>query len=460
MKTIRAYSLKAFANATLKTALAAFLFGAAAQMPHSALARDSIYKDLDLLGEVLETVRRDYVEPVEDKDMVEAAVRGILSSLDPHSAYLDKKTYQNMQVYTRGEFGGLGLEVTMEKGFVKVVAPIEGTPAARAGMLAGDIITHLDGKSIQGLSLNKAVERMRGKPKTPIILTVRRVGAAKLLKVRIVRDIITITPVRARAEGNVGYLRITTFSERTTEALQSALRDIKGKIDNPIGYILDLRNNPGGLLDQSVNVSDIFLSGGEIVSTRGRGRRQVERYNARSGDEIDNKPLIVLINGGSASASEIVAGALQDHRRATILGTLSFGKGSVQTIRPLGSGKGALRLTIARYYTPSGRKIQAKGVRPDIIVEQILSEEDKDRLGITGETDFRKHLDQNGETPRSGSASYVPIEKEKDTQLNYALQLLEDMQKETQNLRDSVITAKSADARISDAGMPDARIGK
>ncbi len=399
-------------------------------------ARDPIYRQLDLFGEVLETVRRDYVERVEDEKLMEAAVKGVLSSLDPHSAYLDAKTFENMQIYTRGEFGGLGLEVTMEKGWVKVITPIAGTPAEKAGMRAGDFITHLDGKPIMGMDLMAAVETMRGKPGTSITLTVRREGKSGALEITIVRDIIRITPVRHSVEGDVGYLRITTFSERAASTLRGAISKIDGEIRNPIGYILDLRNNPGGLLDQAVSVTDTFLSGGEIVSTRGRDRRKIERYNARAGDYINGKPLIILINGGSASASEIVAGALQDHRRATVLGTLSFGKGSVQTIRPLSHGHGAIRITTARYYTPSGKKIQAAGVKPDLIVHQAPPEGEKSSgtMGVVGETDLRKHLDSPGSEQRSGSASYVPADKTKDTQLNHALRLLREMRKNSRAL--------------------------
>ncbi len=426
-------SLIAAASSTL-----AIVFGVLLYLDRSPAARASdaeIYRYFDLFGEVFETVRADYVEPTDDVALIKAAIKGMLSSLDPHSAYLEPDNYRNMQIYTRGEFGGLGLEVTMDQGFVKVIAPIDETPAARAGMLAGDIITHLDGESIQGLTLSEAVEKMRGKKGTAIVLTVRREGADKALKVRIVRAVIKLRSVSARREGRVGYLRVTTFNDQAARALRREIGKLQSERGGVIGYILDLRNNPGGLLDQAVAVADIFLEGGEIVSTRQRDGRAGERYNARRGDLTQGRPVIVLINGGSASASEIVAGALQDQRRAVILGTLSFGKGSVQTIKSLGGDNGALRLTTARYYTPSGQRIQAVGVEPDIVVEQVLTEEEKDKLGITGETDLRGYLDGGesgaggGGKTRSGSASYIPPERDRDAQLNYALELLRGMDK-------------------------------
>ena len=327
------------------------------------------YRMLELFGNVFERVRKDYVEEKSDEELIEAAITGMLTHLDPHSAFLNKRRFRDMQVQTKGEFGGLGIEVTMEKGYVKVVSPIDDTPADRAGLKPGDLITHLNGEQIQGLTLSEAVTKMRGPIKTAIKLTIRR-GAKKPFDVSIVRDRIRIQSVRSRPEGKIGYIRISSFSEQTDKGLKRAVDKLKKKLgDELMGYILDLRNNPGGLLDQAVTVSDSFLDQGEIVSTRGRHEDTGQRFNATSGDLTDGKPLIVLINGGSASASEIVAGALQDHRRAIIVGTKTFGKGSVQTIIPLGRS-GAIKLTTQRYYTPSGRSIQAKGIDPDIEVAQ------------------------------------------------------------------------------------------
>lgn len=326
------------------------------------------YRQLSLLGDVFEKVRAQYVEEVSDEQLVEAAINGMLTSLDPHSSYLSPKSFQDMRVQTKGEFGGLGIEVTMENGYVKVVSPIDDTPASEAGLQPGDYITHLDGEAVLGLTLSEAVERMRGKVGTPIKLTIRR-AQEEPFDVDITRDIITIKSVRSRVIDDIGYIRITTFNEQTTVGLQEAVAEMKEELgDHLHGFVIDLRNNPGGLLDQAISVTDAFLERGEIVSTRGREEANASRVNATAGDITDGKPVVVLINGGSASASEIVAGALQDHRRAIILGTQSFGKGSVQTILPL-QGNAAMRLTTARYYTPSGRSIQAKGIEPDITVE-------------------------------------------------------------------------------------------
>jgi len=391
----------------------------------SAVAANSeIYRQLDLFGDVLERVRSDYVEKPDDTKLIESAINGMLSSLDPHSAFLNAKHFRDMQVQTRGEFGGLGIEVTMENGLVKVVAPIEDTPAARAGLQSGDLITHLDKEQIQGLTLQQAVEKMRGPVNTPIEITVVRKGVDEPLKIKIIRDVIRINPVKARAEDDVGYLRITTFNEKTADNLAKAIARLKKEIGPKLkGYVIDLRNNPGGLLDQAIAVTDAFLDKGAIVLTRGRNLEETQRSNAKEGDLTDGKKLAVLINGGSASASEIVAGALQDHNRATIIGTRSFGKGSVQTIIPLGTN-GAIRLTTARYYTPSGRSIQAKGIEPSIRVEQELPEELKKRAKNQqprGEASLRGHLKGEDEEEKSGSSSYVPRDKEKDTQLKFAL---------------------------------------
>lgn len=347
---------------------------AATQLSGPASAQQnerSTYEYLDLFGDIFERVRSQYVEEVDEAELIESAINGMLTSLDPHSSYLAPKSFEDMRVQTKGEFGGLGIEVTMEDGFVKVVAPIDDTPAAKAGMQAGDFITHLDGESVLGLTLSDAVERMRGKVGEELNITVVREGEDEPFDVTLVRDVIKIRAVRARLEGDIGVLRITTFNEQTYDNLKLGIEQVKEEIgDREItGYVIDLRNNPGGLLNQAISVSDAFLEKGEIVSTRGRDPQDSERHNAEPGDLTDGKPLVVLINQGSASASEIVAGALQDHRRAIILGAKSFGKGSVQTIMPL-SGQGAMRLTTARYYTPSGRSIQALGIEPDILVER------------------------------------------------------------------------------------------
>jgi len=326
------------------------------------------YRQLNLFGAVFERVRANYVEEVSEEKLFEAAINGMLSSLDPHSSYLNAKSYRDMQVQTRGEFGGLGIEVTMEGGLVKVVSPIDDTPAAKAGLQPGDLISHLDGEPVLGLTLSEAVEKMRGKVGSELTLTIRR-GEEDPFDVKLERATITIKSVRHRTIGDIGYVRITSFNEQSTSGLQEAVASIRKDLGDRLhGYVIDLRNNPGGLLDQAISVSDAFLERGEIVSTRGRDEENSSRANATPGDITDGAPLVVLINGGSASASEIVAGALQDQHRAIILGTQSFGKGSVQTIIPL-QGYGAMRLTTARYYTPSGRSIQAKGITPDIKVE-------------------------------------------------------------------------------------------
>lgn len=386
-----------------------------------------LYRQLDLFGEVLERVRLDYVDKPDDTQVIEAAINGMLSSLDPHSSYMSPKSYQDMSIQTRGEFGGLGIEVTMESNVVKVVAPMDDTPASKAGLQANDFITHLDNESIVGLTLDQAVEKMRGQVGTPIILTIVRKGREEPFEVKIVRDVIRVNPVKARAEGDVAYIKINTFNEQTHANLVKAVQTLKtGRTTEFKGYVIDLRNNPGGLLEQAINVTDDFLDRGAIVITKGRDNEETQRSQARLGDLTDGKKIVVLINGGSASASEIVAGALQDHKRAIIIGTRSFGKGSVQTIIPLGTN-GALRLTTARYYTPSNRSIQAKGIDPDIVVEQELPEELKGKPveKPRGEASLRGHL-RNGERPAeeketSGSASYVPPEADKDVQLQYAL---------------------------------------
>ena len=394
-----------------------------------AAAADT-YRQLSLFGDVFERVRADYVEKPDDSKLIESAINGMLAGLDPHSSYMDAKSFRDMQVQTRGEFGGLGIEVTMEDGLIKVVAPIDETPAAKAGVMANDIITHLDDEAVQGLTLNQAVDKMRGPVNTKIKLKIVRKGAEKPIDIAITRDVIRVRSVRSNLNGDdVVYIRVTQFNEQTTEGVRKAINDLTAQTGDKLkGFVVDLRNNPGGLLDQAISVSDAFLERGEIVSTRGRNAEETQRFNARAGDLTKTKPVIVLINGGSASASEIVAGALQDHKRATIIGTRSFGKGSVQTIIPLGSGNGALRLTTARYFTPSGRSIQAKGITPDIEVLQDVPEELKARTDTRGESSLRGHLKGEGQE-ETGSQSYIPPDAKNDKALNTALDLIRGIQK-------------------------------
>jgi carboxyl-terminal processing protease len=396
------------------------LDGARAQ----ATAADT-YRQLSLFGDVFERVRANYVERPDDSKLIESAINGMLTGLDPHSSYMDSKSFRELQVQTRGEFGGLGIEVTMEDGIIKVVAPIDETPAAKAGIMANDIITHLDDEPVQGLTLNQAVEKMRGPENSKIKLKIMRKGQEKPLDVSITRARIQVRSVRSRLEGDdVGFIRVTQFNEQTTGDLKKAINDLSTHAGDKLkAFVIDLRNNPGGLLDQAISVSDAFLEKGEIASTRSRNAEETQRFNARAGDLTKGKPLIVLINGGSASASEIVAGALQDHRRATVIGTRSFGKGSVQTIIPLGSGKGALRLTTARYFTPSGRSIQAKGISPDIEVLQEVPEELKSRTDTSAEASLRGHLKAEGDE-QTGSQSYIPPDPKDDKALHVALDLI------------------------------------
>ncbi len=384
------------------------------------------YRQLAIFGDIFERVRAQYVTPPDEQELVENAINGMLTSLDPHSSYLNPDAAQDMRVQTKGEFGGLGIQVTMEDELVKVVSPIDDTPAARAGVLSGDLISKIDGEDVRGMTLNDAVDKMRGKVNTSIELTILREGQTKPLQISIVRDIIQVKAVKHRVEGDIGYLKITSFTEKTTDDLQAAIAEIQSEIpeDELKGYVLDLRLNPGGLLDQAVNVSDAFLDRGEIVSTRGREPSDIARFTSQPGDLVDGKPVVVLINGGSASASEIVAGALKDHRRATVVGTRSFGKGSVQTIIPLGES-GALRLTTALYYTPSGESIQGTGITPDIMVEQPLPEELQGVDVSHGESELRGHIRGEGENEEgSGSIAYVPEDPAEDEQLKYALDLL------------------------------------
>jgi carboxyl-terminal processing protease len=382
------------------------------------------YKQLNLFGDVFALVRADYVDEVKDDTLVEGAINGMLTSLDPHSNYLNAKNFTDMKVQTRGEFGGLGIEVSMENGLVKVVSPIDDTPAAQAGLKPGDLITHLDGTQVQGLTLPEAVEKMRGPVSSDINLTIRREGREPF-DVKITRAIIKIKSVRSHLEDkNIGYIRITSFNEQTDVSLNNAMKSLKSQANNKlIGLVLDLRNNPGGLLDQAVAVSNAFLDKGEIVSTRGRRSDDAQRYNARPGDIAAGLPMVVLINGGSASASEIVAGALQDHHRAILLGTRSFGKGSVQTIIPL-AGHGAMRLTTARYYTPSGRSIQARGIDPDIVVEAAKIERPPAKDDKTASANKDDKAGKNDNTPEQSTIDPSLMGTPEDYQLARAVDML------------------------------------
>jgi len=398
---MRRFGLIAAAAATV------FVFTLRQDVGAATTNTNDTYKQLNLFGDVFEMVRANYVDDVSDDTLIEGAINGMLTSLDPHSNYLNAKNFTDMKVQTRGEFGGLGIEVSMENGLVKVVSPIDDTPAARAGLKPGDLITHLDGEAVQGMTLPEAVEKMRGPISSEISLTIRREGREPF-DVKLTRATIKIQSVRSHLEGeNIGYVRITTFNEQTDVGLNNAIKNLKQQANNKlIGVILDLRNNPGGLLDQAVAVSDAFLDKGEIVSTRGRRAEDAQRYNAHAGDIASGLPIVVLINGGSASASEIVAGALQDHHRAVLLGTRSFGKGSVQTIIPL-PGHGAMRLTTARYYTPSGRSIQAKGIDPDIVVEAAKIERASDKSGVKTAVSANGKKDDSGE-PAAEQSSVDP----------------------------------------------------
>ena len=391
-----------------------------------AAVGNDVYSQLNLFGEVFERVRADYVESPDDAKLIEGAINGMITSLDPHSRYMNDGAWHEMQDTTKGEFGGLGIEVTMEDGLVKVVAPIDGTPAAKAGIMSGDLITMIDNEAVQGLTLEQAVNKMKGPIDTKTKLTILRKGADAPINVSLTREIIHVRPVSYHTDGgNIGYIRISSFSEHTGDELKKAISDVAKQIPSQslAGYVLDLRNNPGGLLDQAVSVSSAFLARGEVVSTRGRKPEETQRFSAHGGDLTKGKPLVVLINGGSASASEIVAGALHDHKRATLIRTRSFGKGSVQTIIPLGSAHGALALTTARYFTPSGRSIQAQGILPDIEVLQDVPDELKGRMEIMGEASMRGHLSAEG-TEQTGSQSYVPPVEKDDKALAAAYNLL------------------------------------
>ncbi|MEE4188633.1 MAG: S41 family peptidase, partial [Roseobacter sp.] len=433
--------MKKFAMAAVGGTLAGVI--ATTQVTGPLLAQETakssnVYEQLELFGDIFERIRAQYVEEVDTGELIEAAIDGMLTSLDPHSSYLSPDDAAQMRVQTRGEFGGLGIEVTQEEGFVKVVSPIDGTPADEAGVEAGDFITHVDGESVLGLSLDEAVTMMRGPVGSEIIITLVREGEAEPFDVSIIRDTIKLTAVRTRTQGDTVVLRVTTFNDQTYANLEAGLNEqieAAGGIDEINGIVIDLRNNPGGLLTQAIRVSDAFLEKGEIVSTRGRQVQDGERFNATPGDLALGKPIVVLINGGSASASEIVAGALQDHRRAIVVGTKSFGKGSVQTVMPLRSD-GAMRLTTARYYTPSGRSIQALGVSPDIVVEQprraVNEEEDEETRASRTEADLRGSLNNDSLSEDEiklieadpAKAEAAAELREEDYQLAYAIDIL------------------------------------
>jgi carboxyl-terminal processing protease len=418
-----------FMGAVAGTCLTLLVTGPGGE-PSIAAARAAtshdIYSKLSLFGDAFERVRVAYVEKPDDARLVEAAISGMVSSLDPHSRYMNDKDLREMRETTHGEFGGIGIEVTMEDGLVKVVAPIDDTPAAKAGIRSGDLISHVNDEAVQGLTLEQAVNKMKGPVHSRTRLKIVRKGAEMPIEVSIQREIVRVRPVRYRTEGDdIGYLRITTFNEQTTDGLKKAIADISKQIprEKLAGYVVDLRNNPGGLLDQAVSVSAAFMTRGEVVSTRGRSAEETQRFTARTGDLTKGKPLVVLINGGSASASEIVAGALHDHKRATLIGTRSFGKGSVQTIIPLGPGKGALALTTARYFTPSGQSIQARGITPDVEVLQDVPVEWMPHSETRGEASIRGHLSADG-AEQPGSQSYVPPNEKDDKALGAAFNLL------------------------------------
>ena len=390
---------------------------------YSASKNKETYEYLDLFGQIFDRVRSDYVEEVTDQELIEKAIDGMLTGLDPHSGYMNEEVWQEMQMDTQGKFGGLGIEITMEEGFVKVISPIEDTPAYDAGILAGDFIIQIDDTPVFGLTLNEAVELMRGKKGEPIRITISREGTEPF-EVKIIRDIIKVQSVKSETYDDIGYLRITSFTEQTQDGLLKSIKKIQKENENVSGYILDIRSNPGGLLNQAVKVADIFLKRGEIVSTRGREKKDIRRYRAKNKDHTNGKPIVVLINGGSASAAEIVAGALQDHRRAIIIGTQSFGKGSVQTIIPFqrssADNVSGIRLTTARYYTPSGESIQGKGIMPDIIVEQ--GEFESYDFKRFSESDLKDSLDKNEDSEENIEENIELSEKDKRLARDYQLQ--------------------------------------
>ena len=428
-------------------------------------ANSDTYRNLNLFGDVFEKIRTDYVEKPDEGKLVEAAINGMLTSLDPHSSYMDAKAYRDMQVQTRGEFGGLGIEVSQEDGVIKVVTPIDDTPASKAGILSGDLITAIDGDPVSGMTLNQAVDKMRGAVGTSVTLKIVRGKNKDGSDYKLSRAVITIKSVKFEQKDDVGYIRITQFNEQTFDGLKQAMAKFSADIPNDKfkGYVVDLRNNPGGLLDQSIEVSNAFIDHGEIVSTRGRNADETQRYNARPGYDLSHgKPVVVLINGGSASASEIVAGALQDHKRATILGTRSFGKGSVQTIIPLGQN-GALRLTTARYYTPSGRSIQAKGIEPEQVVLEDVPDDLKGKDDTKGEASLKGHLMNGASTDeKQGSQAYVPPDPKNDRQLITALNLLRGVTTKASTADDAAKAAAmtKSDSTRSEAAKTDAPKGE
>jgi carboxyl-terminal processing protease len=424
MRRNSVFLLGAAAGACL-TLLVAEPRGALIGVAANAAGNVDTYSQLNLFGDVFERIKADYVEKPNDTTLVEGAINGMMNALDPHSRYMNEKAWRDMQESTRGEFGGLGLEVTMEDGLVKVITAMDDTPAAKAGLLSGDLITAIDDDAVKGLTLEEAANRMKGPVGSKVRLKIIHKGADRAIDLSIAREVIRVKAVRYRADGDIGYIRIPAFDEQTTISLKKAINDITANIpsDKLAGYVVDLRNNPGGLLDQAVSVTSTFMARGEIVSTRGRNPEETQRFSARSGDLTKGKPLVVLINGGSASASEIVAGALHDHKRATLIGTRTFGKGSVQTVIPLGAGQGALALTTARYFTPSGRSIQAQGIAPDVEVVQDVPDELKARSESKGEASMRGHLSGEG-AEQGGSQSYVPPNEKNDKALQMAYSLL------------------------------------
>ncbi len=453
------------AGALLSTQVAAPL------MAEETKRNETVYQQLDLFGDIFEKIRQDYVEPVDSKKLIEAAINGMLSSLDPHSSYLPPSDYSDMRVQTRGSFGGLGIEVTQEDGFVKVVSPMDGTPAAEAGIKSGDFITAVDGESLMGIPLDQAVDKMRGPVGSDITVTIVREGEQDPFDVTLTRDTIKLTAVKGRHDGDTVILRITTFNDQTFPNLESSIKEqVKevGGMDKVDGFIVDLRNNPGGLLTQAIKTADAFLDKGEIVSTRGRNPQDSERFNATAGDMADGKPIVVLINGGSASASEIVTGALQDHHRAIVVGTKSFGKGSVQTVMPI-QGEGAMRLTTARYYTPSGRSIQSLGIAPDVVVPQPDQPKSEDKAAegdnarkMTSEADLKGAITNDSMTEdekqqaedERAKAEEAAKRRMEDFQMSYAIDLIKGLSAIAPETKADTAATQKAEAP-SDDGKSD-----
>ncbi|OWY02156.1 MULTISPECIES: S41 family peptidase [Thioclava] len=451
------------AGALLSTQVAAPL------MAEETKRNETVYQQLDLFGDIFEKIRQDYVEPVDSKKLIEAAINGMLSSLDPHSSYLPPSDYSDMRVQTRGSFGGLGIEVTQEDGFVKVVSPMDGTPAAEAGIQSGDFITAVDGESLMGIPLDQAVDKMRGPVGSDITVTIVREGEQDPFDVTLTRDTIKLTAVKGRHDGDTVILRITTFNDQTFPNLESSIKEqVKevGGMDKVDGFIIDLRNNPGGLLTQAIKTADAFLDKGEIVSTRGRNPQDSERFNATAGDMADGKPIVVLINGGSASASEIVTGALQDHHRAIVVGTKSFGKGSVQTVMPI-QGEGAMRLTTARYYTPSGRSIQSLGIAPDVVVPQPDQPKSQDKAAaegdnarkMTSEADLKGAITNDSMTEdekkqaedERAKAEEAAKRRMEDFQMSYAIDLIKGLSAIAPEAKADTASTQQAEAPSADS---------